>query len=259
MLRVYADRYIDLGERINDAKAVLQYTEDNFPIESDRQMIRKELDKIGADLIEIEGLCRELELPTASKLIRKHMGTPPNTRREYQILIDAVYAELEGKLFLYVPTNLAKFYEDDDILSENARLKYPSPYREMRESGCCISCGLWTASVFHSMRAAEIGVKGLGNKLGVAFPDKPIELAEWHQILDQSDSKIKAIGQLPKSIQRDEDQLFYSTAAAQFRYFKDGWRVRVAHGRAIYVEAEAIKLLDHTRDFFETLSLRLSE
>src|SRR5271165_1539626 len=178
---------------------------------------------------------------------------------QQQTLPAAFVADIFGRY----PLRLRKWpnssYEDDDILSENARPKYPSPYREMRESGCCISCGLWTASVFHSMRAAEIGVKGLGNKLGVAFPDKPIELAEWHQILDQSDSKIKAIGQLPKSIQRDEDQLFYSTAAAQFRYFKDGWRVRVAHGRAIYVEAEAIKLLDHTRDFFETLSLRLSE
>jgi hypothetical protein len=189
MLRVYADKYIDLGERINDAKAMLQYTEENFPTESDRQMVRAELNKVGTHLIEIERLCRELELPIASKLIKKHMGTPPNTRREFQILIDAVYVELENRLFLYVQPDLAKFYDDDGILSENFRLRFPSPYRELRESGSCICCGLSTASVFHSMRAAEIGVRIMGGRLDVTFPDKPIELAEWHQILEQADNK----------------------------------------------------------------------
>jgi hypothetical protein len=109
------------------------------------------------------------------------------------------------------------------------------------------------------MRAAEIGVRVLGASLGVAFPDKPIDLAEWGQILDQADSKIKAIGQKPKSSERDADQAFYSTAAAEFRYLKDGWRVRVAHARATYVEDQAIKIFDHTRDFFEVLAERLEE
>jgi hypothetical protein len=162
-------------------------------------------------------------------------------------------------LFLYVPDNLAKFYDDEGILSEATRLAFPSPYRELKESGNCIACDMWTASVFHAMRAAEIGVRVMGNALGVAFPDKPLDQAEWHQILGQADSKIKAIGERPKSAQRDEDQAFFSAAAVQSRYFKDGWRVRVAHGRATYGEAEAIKLLGHVRDFFETLAGRLAE
>jgi hypothetical protein len=73
MLRVYADRYLARGERINDAKAALLYMEDEFPTQSNKQMVRSELEKISADPVEIERLCRELELPTASKLIKKHM------------------------------------------------------------------------------------------------------------------------------------------------------------------------------------------
>jgi hypothetical protein len=99
----------------------------------------------------------------------------------------------------------------------------------------------------------------MGQSLGVSFPDKPINMAEWHQILGNADGKIKNIGDRPKSRERDEDQLFYSTAAAQFRYFQDGWRSRVALGRAIFVESDALKVLSHTLDFFETLSERLRE
>jgi hypothetical protein len=52
---------------------------------------------------------------------------------------------------------------------------------------------------------------------------------------------------------------FYSEAATQFRYFKDGWRVRVARARATYEEAAALKILDHTKDFFEDLAPKLFE
>jgi hypothetical protein len=176
-----------------------------------------------------------------------------------QALIDTIYAELGGRLFLYVPNHLAKQCDNDDVLSDAARLAFPRVYCELRSCGSCLSCGQWTASVFHAMRAAEIGVRVMGKSLDVSFPDKSVDQAEWQHILDQADSKIRTISQQPKSVQKDNDQQFYSTAAAEFRYFKDGWRVRVAHARATYVESEGIKLLDHTRDFFEVLAGRLSE
>ena len=259
MLRVYADQYIALGERIGGAKAVYALTEPDLDDPARDPMSPESCDGIAADLAQIQRLCNELDLPVAFKLVKKHREPIPTTLREYGFLVDVVYAELEGRLFLYVPANVAKFYDDDDILSEAARLAFPSCHKELRDSGSSLACGLWTASVFHAMRAAEIGVRALGKALNVTFPDKPLELAEWHQILDQADRKIKDIGQQPKTTQRDEDLLFYSTAAAQFRYFKDGWRVRVAHGRETYDEAQAVRLLDHARDFFETLAGRLSE
>jgi hypothetical protein len=58
---------------------------------------------------------------------------------------------------------------------------------------------------------------------------------------------------------KDADLHFLSEAAAQFRFFKSGWRIRVAHARATYAEPEAIEALDHVRSFFETLATRLKE
>jgi hypothetical protein len=101
--------------------------------------------------------------------------------------------------------------------------------KELVWAGNALACGLYTATVFHSMRAAEIGVRVLGKELGVEFPDKPLELAEWQSILDNCDSKIGAMKQLPRGTEKDDKLNFYSQAAVQFRYFKDAWRVRVAH------------------------------
>jgi hypothetical protein len=129
----------------------------------------------------------------------------------------------------------------------------------MAVAGNSLAVGLYTACVFHSMRAAEIGVRALAIPLKVSFPDKPIELAEWQNILDQADSKIVAMKALPRGTRKDEETNFYSQAAVQFRYFKDGWRVRVAHARETYEEAPALKVFNHTLEFFETLATRLRE
>ena len=64
---------------------------------------------------------------------------------------------------------------------------------------------------------------------------------------------------LPRGTYKDEELKFYSQAAVQFRYFKDAWRVRVAHARETYEESPAIQVFTHTLEFFDTLATRLKE
>ena len=54
---------------------------------------------------------------------------------------------------------------------------------------------------------------------------------------------------LPRSTHKDELVNFYSQVAVQFRYFKDSWRVRVAHARETYEELSALKVFNHTLEF----------
>jgi hypothetical protein len=63
----------------------------------------------------------------------------------------------------------------------------------------------------------------------------------------------------PKSDQRDKELEFYGIAAAQFLFFKNGWRVRAAHAGERYNETQAKEAIDHVRSFFEVLTPRLSE
>jgi hypothetical protein len=53
---------------------------------------------------------------------------------------------------------------------------------------------------------------------------------------------------------KDADLLFFNEAADQFSFFKDGWRIRVAHARATYTEPQAKEAIDHVRSFSETLA-----
>jgi hypothetical protein len=82
-------------------------------------------------------------------------------------------------------------------------------------------------------------------------------LTEWGVIQGGIDKEIKDIGQQKRTTQRADDQEFYSEAAAQLRYFKDGWRLRAAHAREVFDEGQALTALDHTRAFFETIATRL--
>jgi hypothetical protein len=266
MLRVYVQKYLALGEQIYNARIASMIASEGRYVSSDpkrREEEEKEKENmresLKQNLVSLEEFCSELNLPVSLNLISGKIDNLPKTMAEVDLLTQAIWAELESKLFLFVPSHVASYYEFDDIITDAAKLAFPSAYAELREAGNCLAVGLSTACVFHSMRAAEIGVHVLGKSLGVSFPNHPIDLAEWQNILDQADSKIVAKKNLSKGTQKDEELNFYSQAAIQFRYFKDAWRVRVAHARAVYSEGQAKEVIDHVRSFFDALAVRLSE
>jgi hypothetical protein len=272
MLRVYSDNYILIGADLAWYQQLFHSIEHRFAIELGIQedgaepaiieSAPKELDpsqrKHAKEVLQrLEKTCREVNLTVSAELAKAAAKDLPKTSREFHALIRAVVTELKAQLFLYVPTHLAKYHEL--MLQESITNAFPKASKEIVSAGNCLTAGLFTACVFHSMRAAEIGVRVLGDTLGVSFPNHPIELAEWQNILDQADSKIIAMKQMPKGTYKDEELAFYSQAAVQFRYFKDAWRVRVAHARESYEENQAIRVFSHTLEFFETLANRLKE
>lgn len=99
----------------------------------------------------------------------------------------------------------------------------------------------------------------LGKTLNVTFKDKPIELADWAPIIEQCECKIKEKKGLQPKVLREDELNFYSQAATQFTYFKDGFRLRAAHARETFEEKKAIQIFTHTWEFFDTLSTRLKE
>ena len=73
---------------------------------------------------------------------QKKIEDPPQTAREFDLLIDAVKAELDSKLFLFVPNNLAKYYEADSLLKDETQVRFPDASEEIRRAGNCLACGL---------------------------------------------------------------------------------------------------------------------
>lgn len=251
MLNVWADMYVQLGEHIHDTRVVW--------MGEPRPLTDEEKDTLKFRLTWMLQVCKDSGLTVSEVLIAKRINDLPESGREFDLLVDAVKSELKARLFLFVPSHLDSYYDSRDLVSQKVHAAFPTAAVEIREAGTAFAAGLNTACVFHSMRAAEIGVRALGTALGVTFPSHPIELAEWHNILDQADSKIAAMKALPRGTHKDEYLSFCSQAAIQFRYFKDGWRVRATHARATYNEGQAKEVIDQLRSFFETLAIQLQE
>jgi hypothetical protein len=267
MIRQFASGYLMLGMQTQDFRMVFNVLENSDPnsglrpVNEKRFELMDDEEKAGLKrtLISMAKICGELGLAESQRLASRAADGLPETQREFNMVVDAVRAGLDGRIFLSVPQHLAVYYESDALVSDAVKVAFPSAYTEIRDAGTALASGLSTACVFHAMRAAEIGVRVLGTALHVGLP-VPIELAEWQPILNGMKAGIEAIENLPRSTPtRDADLLFYSEASAQFRFFKNGWRIRVAHARASYNEAQAKEAIDHVRSFFELLAPRLSE
>jgi hypothetical protein len=263
MLRDYAEKYIRIGELIAELKACFYFT-DKAAARGEKEkavLTEDELTALKDVLKQLINRCEALDMPQAQELLSHAYDDPPKTEREFSLLVRAVTGELKNRLFLFVPHHQAKFYENDQLVSEQVLGAFPKASEEIRLSGTSYATGLNSACVFHAMRAAEIGLRALGNSINLVLKNgKPIELAEWREILDGLNAAVLKIENLPNNTPNKEaDQHFYSEASAQFRFFKNGWRVRNAHGRASYTEQQALEVINHVVSFFEILAARLKE
>jgi hypothetical protein len=255
MLKSYGSDFASLGA---DLGVIYKEFELNrFSSNEINSDILTNRDSLLAWINNISKHCKELDLPITLSLANDAITNLPRTQEELSMFVKVLFKELDNRQFLFITPDRAKYY--DIKLRDMLVQSFPTAAQELVNSGNSLAVGLYTSSVFHAMRAAEIGVRVLGKELNVSFPNHSIELAQWQDILKQCESKIKDMQNRPKSNNKDDDLHFYSSAAVQFWYFKDAWRVRVAHARAIYDESEATKILDYTVSFFEALSPRLRE
>lgn len=257
LLGLHARAYLALGERIQEARNI--YFESNLLRE--RHLEDEDKKSLVAVLGKMAELCDLMELETESELIRERSSTGDLPSGEaFDLIVSLISKRLDKKSLYYIPAHRAGLY-DVEFCPSTVATRFPSVAPELNSAADCYALGEFTASVFHATRAIEVGVRELGRMLNVKFPDKSIDLADMQNILDQVESKIRAIREGPTNSKdlKEEQINLLSEAAVQFRYFKDAWRVRSAHGRATYDETQSKRILDHTRDYFVIISPVLIE
>ena len=211
MIKVYATSYIDLGINIGqsasqyEVNAVFRRATGILGISAPNHM--KHLDstqqqKALETLKSLRAFCSTLDLPVSKHLLSDIEDKVPSTNTEFNIYINAIYAELNAKLFIYIPSYRAQFFEKEDIITDKAREAFPTAYGEIREAGNCFAAGRFTATVFHSMRAAEIGLRRLAEAVSITLPF-PVELADWQNLIEKVEGEIsKAIAATEINCQR---------------------------------------------------------
>jgi hypothetical protein len=202
-------------------------------------------------------LSPSLQRQTARMLKMMDDGQPPE--RLFAIsgeILANLQVELLEWLFFCVPPDRRVFYQNPKAwFGENVTAVFPDSGDDLEAAGRCFTFGEWTACVFHLMRATEGALHRWAGQLGIALKVALPE-ANWQEILNGADAKLREIGQLPRTDQRTADLEYFGETSAQFRSIKDAWRNHVSHGKRTYDEQRASEIMQHVRAFMLKLASR---
>jgi hypothetical protein len=178
---------------------------------------------------------------------------------EVRALRETFEQNLNFKYFYRYPQNkavvLLKFEHDWKLVIES----FPLAKADAFAAVDCWALGHDTASVFHLMRLAEHGLRALARERSVRIPKRPLEWAEWQNIIEAIRSKIDAIAKKGRGPKRGAALEFYRGALMSFEGFKDAFRNDVMHARKSYTEPEATAIRDHVYHFMHRLAEKTDE
>jgi hypothetical protein len=179
---------------------------------------------------------------------------------------EMVRQELEGRKFYLIPPPDDKKFKQSRPFGKAVFVAFPSARQELTDANTAFATGLYTASVFHLMRAVEYALRVLAADRRVKVMTKgtkayPLDLATWEAILQSLETEVAKVAQWPKTKGqlRVQATKFYGTALAEVRGFKDTWRNHIMHSRHSYIREDAIQIMTHVERFMSTLATRIGE
>lgn len=216
----------------------------------------------GRHLTELEECCAEIGFGRLAERTARLKQTllEMDWSSRVHLLLDLtadIQSELTRHRFFLVHEPKWHRYSNDDrpLFGAPVASVFPEATPEIAEAGRCLALDRWTACVFHLMRAVEIALHHWSADIGAQL-NIPVAQASMQEILNAADRKIREVGNLPRSEQRDADLEYLGQTSAHFRAIKDAWRNHVAHARTTYDERAANSVWTHARDFMAALAKR---
>lgn len=257
MLRLHLEHYITLGKNMAGLRRMLDDGGRTVPVIT-RNGRRHELDPTQAVVLSVGQLrdaCARLGLNVAVATIDRTMSKGLGAPDQIETLLDTVESELENQLFLHVPSDRAKYWESDGAVSGIARNKLPVASSEIRAAGTAYACGLWNASVFHAMRAAEDALRAVASELEIELNGAE----QWGNIIDRIESELTKIAKLPKATEKKRLNLQpLSDIVQDLRVFKDAWRNQSVHNVVSYNDGQALNVFSAVCRVLEKVAIRVS-
>ena len=216
---------------------------------------------------EVSAVCRGMVLQTAihrlgriSVRLRDAVSYA-ELATEMEVLFQAIGNDIETEYFFHYPRAKGLLVWQAPVHWQAALRSFPSAKDDITAAVDCYALGHNTASVFHSMRAAERGLRGLAKAQKIkGIGNKPIEWGTWQDIIRELDKKYKSVGQqMSAGAKKDTELAFYAGALADMNAFKDEYRNMVMHVRASYDELQALRALERVRDFMNRIAARIDE
>jgi hypothetical protein len=205
--------------------------------------------------------CEEITLINCRQLVEsmsehmEHSGTLTVGMAQMAIrhFIEGVHTELAKWEFVPVAPKMGAYFEQDAAFGKEVHDYFRRARQDVRTAGSCLAVALPTASVYHSMRAAEDGLRTLARKLRVVLTHKgavqPVEYADWDKVITGVKNEIARVRTLPHGPKRQAQLEAYSDAADHCLFMKDIWRNTSSHTRRPYSDTEALAVFERVRDF----------
>jgi hypothetical protein len=171
-----------------------------------------------------------------------------NATHHLDRLISVIAEEAGTKFFLSLPPSAALTYESTSpLLGERVETAFIDATYDINEAGNCLALERSTATVFHLMRAMEIGVRILGQNLNATIANERGETLPWGIIVANVKQKIEA---LPKGPKQDEWLKVHSLLHSVNRAF----RTKTAHPAQKYTQEEAQNAFNVTKAFMQEMA-----
>jgi hypothetical protein len=256
VLTVYAKDFVHIGEIIRD----LEF-ETRMAARSSYKYPKPKLDKLRDDISHIQAICVRIELSTTAKVLERAIPglvdgvSWADVRSFYECFQVTFAAELDSQLFLFMPSDQARFYSEEETgidVAESFKLLdgFANARTDLRKAGSCFACGMFTASVYHQMRIAELGLVSVAVSLNVPEDQR----MGWDVLLRQCYSKMKEFeaAKIKPPNWKDRREV-YSALLSLFELVKNGWRNPVSHIPRVYDKSKAKRMFSHIHSLMETL------
>lgn len=178
---------------------------------------------------------------------------------EVRVLRETLSGELGKCMFYHYPPDKLRvmqgFYPSWKRINE----AFPTAKDEALAAIDCYALGHNIASVFHSMRVAEYGLRALAKERKIQLPrNKPLEWGTWQEIITELDNYAKRIVHKVRPGKPKDDALaFYSGALADLSGFKDEYRNQVMHVRKQYDEHQSLRAYTKVHAFMERVAEKI--
>lgn len=171
---------------------------------------------------------------------------------------DAIETELKDYYYYLYPKHKGQKLAAWKTDWKTSLAAFPSIEWDVYSAVDCYALLHNTASVFHSMRIAEAGLRALARERRIKLAkNKPLEWGTWQDIIKELDDEIKLIAGKKAGAAKDAALAFYSGARADLNGFKDEYRNLVMHVRATYDEFQALRALTNVHAFMERLAAKI--
>ncbi len=263
MLKRYAESFYQVGALIGTFRQLLEKkTDPPLDKETDDKMAAE---MAGMSLSTLEERLREIDLVYSLKAVSRLKSalepdpvlgtiTKQKVKDAFKEIDRYIRDELEERVLFFVSPERAIHYNDFRGGWQGVLDRFDVAV-DVEEAERCYALDRFTATVFHLMRVAEVGVQQLGKHLTLPAT---VLAASWGEILREVQKEIEKMPH--DTIEKKEAQRKLSEIADALFHVNLAWRIPADHPRTpgtVYTEDQASEALGRVKSLMRHLAFTI--